>query len=310
MIRSQYYSKNGINQGYTTFSKNISRPPYIVNSGVGWHYTSISSAKKIIETQSFLSGSYRGLNDFSELRYGLSLIHDEIVNNVNSMNLHEDILNYLNNFNQDNLLNENSLDIYTISASRKIDIESQWALYGDSGYGVALGLDLSKLFRPFPNEYKFGGRYSAMAMSWLKVLYSEQAQRRAIRILISEFDVDYKSGVSSSPHTVLENLIILLSITLKEKSFFNEKEVRSVFITRNISPTFVFDENRNKKYMPWRGAQYETEPSLQNLRPALKESMLPICGIKFGPRFHASAPESQELLELIHEMQLRLNIYK
>lgn len=226
------------------------------------------------------------------------------------MALHEDVLNYLNNFNPDNLLNENSLDIYTISASRNLDIESQWALYGDSGYGVAIGLNLSKYFRPFPDESKFGRRYSAMAMSWLKVLYSEKSQRRAIKILFSEFDDYYKSSDSLSPNVDLENLITLLAITLKEDSFSSEKEIRSVFITRDISPTFVFDEYRNKKYMPWRGAQYGTEPSLQNLRPALVASTLPVCGIKFGPRSHLGGSDPQELLELIDKMQVKVNIYE
>lgn len=71
MEKFSFTSPRGIHQGYMRVDHDPCTLPFIVKSGIGWHYTSISSAEKIINSQFLYSTSYKNLNDHQELFYGV-----------------------------------------------------------------------------------------------------------------------------------------------------------------------------------------------------------------------------------------------
>lgn len=77
MLNNFSYISDGISQGYSYLEPNPSIPPFSLQKGHAWHYTSSSSALKILETQSIFSTEFNGLNDYTELIHGLEIISQE-----------------------------------------------------------------------------------------------------------------------------------------------------------------------------------------------------------------------------------------
>lgn len=177
-------------------------------------------------------------------------------------------------------------NLFSLSVSKSKDDSFQWALYGDDCYGVSFGIDLRSEFRPFPDESKFGRDYSAFASSWLRVIYSEKNQERAIKIFIEKIINKFTNQdeyLSSADYKLLN---LLMATTLKDPRFQSEKELRAVFYTRDINPSIKIDSPHEKHFIPWSG-YYTDNDGIPH------KSVLSIKYIQFGPRAN---PKDKDLI--------------
>lgn len=99
-----------------------------------YHYTSLEKFEQIIASRKFLFTHYKNLNDTLELKHGYQ-IFEKLVYETKV----PDADRYLKNLKA--ILLDHEIDFYICSFSEQNDNLSLWRLYGDDGYGVALGID-------------------------------------------------------------------------------------------------------------------------------------------------------------------------
>ncbi len=120
------------------------------------HYTSMANSEKIIHEEKILLSNPLFMNDIEEMRFGLNVGHDLIVNKFTPLggilkNLSKEFLNIYQDF--DNNLAINTY-VFCLSEHDPKDTDgrlSMWRAYGGNGSGAALIFDLGKI-RPNNNS--------------------------------------------------------------------------------------------------------------------------------------------------------------
>jgi len=110
-----------------------------------YHYTSIESFKKIIESQNIRATRYDQMNDMSEVQLGLKILLEA----VKKYKTDDSFLDY-KKFLISGIegYREETLEVYVLSLSAVEDSLDQWRAYAPRG-GVAIGFDYKKVQKGF-----------------------------------------------------------------------------------------------------------------------------------------------------------------
>ena len=110
-----------------------------------YHYTSVESFKKIIESQKIRATRYDQMNDTSEIEIGLNLLLDAVKKYPVHSSLHDYkdfLISGIESYKED------TLEVYVLSLSGDEDSLYQWPAYAPNG-GVAIGFDYKKVQKGF-----------------------------------------------------------------------------------------------------------------------------------------------------------------
>lgn len=186
-----------------------------------FHYTSVESLFKIIESKSIRLSSSKYLNDYKELKVLRELIDKEVLDK-RAISYNQDRINDLNQL----LIENDNLESFIMSFSKHRDLLSQWRGYADNSKGVSIGFDVenlrSKLIELRPKS-RFASDVSKMFMK--PVIYSLKEQYNELRINES---IKKKEGFVS----ILSKSFWINSLAslYKSESFKEEDEVRILYI--------------------------------------------------------------------------------
>lgn len=136
-----------------------------------YHYTSTSTLLKILDgiedgNLVFYASGMSGLNDSSEFIYGFKQFRrllPTIENKYGDLEQNRRISHIIRDIEDSNIaekLNERFTDImvkecrtpFVLSTSSNGDYIPMWAMYGDAGKGVAIGLDISNFYVPIKKD--------------------------------------------------------------------------------------------------------------------------------------------------------------
>lgn len=290
---------NNIYQGWTLFKGEPHRPPFIIKNGYGWHYTSMQNAYRILESDSIFSTEYGGLNDHTEITHGIEIIKDQFKVNLNSPNVSKNckqlMANWIDKF--EHLTHHENL--YFISASRDSTTPSQWALYGDHGYGVCIGLDLSQEIRPFQPQENFGINYSGLAISWLRTIYKDTIKRKTVLHHINEIEKYFGHPQHSLDQDTFNFITLMIAATFKDHSFSSEKEVRALYYAHAIEASVTLSSPHLRKIEPWYGVKYGSDGQFT-------KGTLPVKALKVGPRASLGDLESFGIIEICNKRKIKI----
>lgn len=294
---------NKINASHSRLLFDPATPPFIINKGIGWHYTSTENAIKILESQSLFSTSFTELNDYKEFSHGLEIIKSEFKNILEKSHFRNEVKKFILDWNGwDSEFNKNE-NLFFISASLKNDTVAQWSLYADNGYGVSIGLDTSKMMRPFQEIYQFGPSYHGFAFSWLRILYKDAIKRKSVFLLVQHFETNFHNPNSITNQETFNFLFFLLACSFKDESFSFEKEIRAVYYSNNIKNSVTLKDKRSKRVEPWHGAEHLSDYTIG-------KTNLPIIRLKLGPKFEFNNCHSEELIAHCQEQKIKILNFK
>ncbi|EMY62451.1 DUF2971 domain-containing protein [Leptospira terpstrae] len=195
-----------------------------------YHYCSLESFYKIIESGELFLSHQSAMNDKSDSRLFFNILvkrANQIANELNAEILEKFL----------RLFYINMKDYFIASFSAESDLLNQWLTYGDKGKGVSIGF--------YTNSLDVSP----------KIPYFSQSNETGIGIFPLEYisDTNFEiadellylacEGWFTTPPNV-ENLIL----TKKHKSFENEKEIRIVEIQDmrlNLNPDFLMLRTNN-----------------------------------------------------------------
>lgn len=254
-----------------------------------WHYTSLDSFIKIIESNTLHASSTVSVNDVSEHSFGTHSLMEYLgMSSVSELISHNAKAQLI-----DILKNEESYDSksnsFVFSACEIPDKLSQWARYGGLD-GIAINLKPSRNLFPRGRTKREDPETSPgmLIPGWHKVIYSKIAQEEALKKFVlgfEKFSVEYGKAFPNPNSIDLLTKLTLnnLRLILKHHGFAEESEVRYIF-SKNSSDyvQFAVRNRRIRKYIELQEMQLDTE----NL---YSPAALPITSIMCGPNF----PESQ-----------------
>lgn len=118
-----------------------------------YHYTTLTTLKKIIENNNLRATHIKYLNDKGEIKYVLEKLFfpaiDNIIPNIDDIyNQTREILKQLKN----DIAKPTSIDLYITSFSAKSDTLSQWRGYGKGYDSVCIGFDVKKMIGTSSNR--------------------------------------------------------------------------------------------------------------------------------------------------------------
>lgn len=250
-----------------------------------YHYTSTSTLLKILDKIEddhlvFYASGISGLNDSSEFIYGFKQFRrllpsiekrvEELEQNLRLSIIAKKI--------EDSIiaekLNERFTDIlikecrtpFVLSTSSNGDNIPMWAMYGDAGRGVSIGLDISNMYVPIKKEdgsmlFDFT-KYDSNEPHALKVVHNLSLKHPAILLSISTYK-QYVEEVKS-----LSNVADILRLQLI--ALF-EMSVYAAALTKH--PAFSFENE-------WRIVRTASCLSQLNFRVNSHGSVIPYINIK------------------------------
>lgn len=259
-----------------------------------YHYTSMSTFKAIMEGVDdgniiFHASGMHCLNDSSEFLYGfkefrriLPAIENKIGNINDSLKLSctidsEDLfLNGKWSENYAKFLLEGNKTPFVVSTSAHNDNIPMWVMYGDDGRGVALGLDISNLFKREKTEKRIHNLVSLDELHALKIVQNLSLDHPAIIISICDYK-RYLEEVSQMSNE--EDIMRLKIITLYKMSVYASALVKH--------PAFKFERE-------WRILDMANKTSDIQYKTNAKGQIVPyieiripkdkLCKLIIGPR--------------------------
>jgi hypothetical protein len=249
-----------------------------------FHYTSEKALFSIIETEKFWFTSIYHMDDTEELTFGFnmarSLLQARVAagDQLTCMFCRELI-------DEDELKKIRALfEYYSISFGTRDD-PKQWARYGDSGRGVALGL-APVFFRPAPFEDPHNPKPEEHIYVG-KVIYGEQKARARHSIVIDAAIDTIKQTHAAGAirngqdarvfflHMAAEMQVEILwnCVTTKDSSWSHQNETRLLALNNLKSPHLTI-HNKDKR------------PRLEISQPLLKKS---IVEVMVGPKADGAA---------------------
>ncbi|TGM16527.1 DUF2971 domain-containing protein [Leptospira selangorensis] len=242
-----------------------SRQTQIEIPDVIYHYCSLDSFTKIIESGSLFLTHHSGMNDRSD-----SILFYEILIETAQKKATKENFQILEKFIYTFYLNIK--DYFIASFSKKPDLLNQWKMYGDNGNGISIGFRTESLYvKP---QIPYFSSESEMGRGIFPLEYiSETDFQLADELLNLAID-----GWFNIPPNV-ENLIL----AKKHNSFISEEEIRIVeiqdtrininpdfpsLLTNNVGEHFNYRIKNNEKIIPYRIFPFKTnfeKYSLQNI---------------------------------------------
>ena len=188
-----------------------------------YHYTSLETLQKIIETKSLLASDARFLNDTKEITHFTQTLTNRISLRLKAANDDKKpALKWLLD-----RLNDVELDpVYVVSFSQKGDDLSQWRGYTPPGQGVCIGFDPKALRRAL-SKLKIGATEKARYLLLGKVIYLNEDEGASFDEFIDSACgyLDVISGEIVRSVSV-ERLIVSAMPFYKHSAFMEEKEWR------------------------------------------------------------------------------------
>ncbi|TGM51237.1 DUF2971 domain-containing protein [Leptospira vanthielii] len=229
----------------------------IIVPDVVYHYCSLESFTKIIESGNLFLSHHTAMNDLSDTRLFFHVLIQKAQSIANESNK-KILADFLHVF------EINLRDYFIACFSKEPDVLSQWNMYGDRGRGVAIGfltrnlhiesqipsyniLDPKKLRGIFPIEY----------ISETQDNFADEL----ISLVLKGFFKDIPPNVEK------------LVLQKKHRSFIQEEEIRIVEIqdTRNnLNPDFIglrtnfvgehfnYRAKNNRELIPYRTHQFKS----------------------------------------------------
>jgi hypothetical protein len=199
-----------------------------------YHYTSISSAIKILETNQFHVTKNEYMNDPSETQYALKLYLEEMEKYSESEQKYfEPLRNWITVANR-------ARDYFILSLSKNNDSLSLWNRYG-SVNGCCIYLDieeLNKRFRKLSNS-------DILFQGFKEVTYSEIIQKKFITMILKKYldieknNIHFPAGTTES--TDIEFDIYDSLYEFKHEAYKDEEEIRGIFSIPNTNSYIVED---------------------------------------------------------------------
>lgn len=269
----------GMQTGVLTTSWPVDRPPLTVQSGVAWHYTSLSALYSIVRSQELWATNWRATNDSSEFRHGIGFLGDawaaleqggEVDERTRALLAEAGpIENYVEYFD----------DVHILCAAREQDSPYHWNSYAGGSDGVALALDLRvPLVSDVDDRPRRRENPELFGMQWLKVIYSERQKRLAAARFVREINEDVRGGMEVTAETLVA-LNVLTALNFKHQGFRHERETRCVALCAGVDLQHM-PQTPAKTIVPWKGSPSYGEE---------KHRPLPITEVMIGPR---TPPES------------------
>ncbi|EKJ87024.1 Protein of unknown function (DUF2971) [Leptospira meyeri] len=228
----------------------------IIVPEVVYHYCSLDSFTKIIESGKLFLSHHSAMNDLSDTRLFFHLLYQKAQTIVNQSN--REILNDFLHFFEQNLR-----DYFIACFSKEPDVLSQWNMYGDQGRGVAIGFYTKNLYvKPQIPSYTID---SKTLSGIFPIEYISETQDDLVDDLIN---LVLKGFFNDFPPNV-ERLVL----QKKHRSFNQEEEIRIVEIQdprTNLNPDFVglrtryvgdhfnFRIKNNRELIPYRTHQFKS----------------------------------------------------
>jgi hypothetical protein len=186
-----------------------------------FHYCSVDTFHKIINSHSFWLSNNQLLNDFEENRDIDTLLPTikELFSTFN-YNIFKDFVNeYYGISGKEN---------YVFCLSEKGDLLSQWRAYSKEGAGVSIGFNRKKL----SNLFKINHNFCIQSMTLDKVIYNKEEQTRIIFEYCNEILNELKNSSTELEHKALGvdfiSVINRYAGVFKNSSFEEEKEHRII----------------------------------------------------------------------------------
>lgn len=235
---SRFFEEIGLNP-----EKNIPFP-------VLYHYTSMTGAVKILESQTFWATAHGCTNDKGELTSANHVIFEIAkARRQTASGLVATVLDaFLRNYESEAIAKIRTAYLICFSTAR--DDENQWARYGEDGNGVCLGLKVINERAP-----EDGIVFSRL----LQVTYSEDSLREWFSDSLEKFCLALSRYPASEQYVrpaiaTLRGLAAFASMTTKTSDWSGEKEVRYVTMDRferGVEPHIRISSNGKEiRYLP------------------------------------------------------------
>lgn len=191
------------------------------DSDLIYHYCSVDSFFKIIESKSLWLSDSRYMND----RYEGSWVDQLVDKSLSEIDEQDKILEF-----KEHYRNEKSKKYYLFCLSKNGDQLSQWRGYADDGKGVAICFSRKSL--KLPEAIKF-------PVGILDLIYSEKEQDRLIDDSIQQL-ADVLADI---------NFLKEFAIWFKNPSFKEEDETRIVYTPENSLDSLEFVDPNMGEYV-------------------------------------------------------------
>jgi hypothetical protein len=271
---------------------------------IAWHYTTVQGLLGVVQSRELWASSPLGLNDLSEMRYGVEVIAQawrdiDLTGVGNEMTQRVVHLSALLHGHE---LFDGKVPIYFLCASKNPDSLNQWMHY-TRAQGYALGIDTERKLAPVlsgevdESERMAGGFLFA---GWRDVEYRRDRQTAMATDLLNFFIRTMPIGGEHERES-MAGYLIGLAATFKHQTFAAEEEIR--FIVDSSESHGEFFRAGNSGVVPYlrlrHSAQYEGSWSHE---PA---ALLPLVQVRCGPR----AAEERDLEEASVQRLLRASGY-
>lgn len=269
-----------------------------------WHYTTLDTLEKILESNSLLATEASFQNDPSEVSYARGLIDAALVRarerHSGPGNVLRGYVEYMDEPNGSRINLQGLLDAsrFLLCGSSDGDSMYCWRTYGDVGtVGCAIGLDPAM-------QLGIEGSLPNHAASWQSVSYSSADMQEEVDTLIDTFVRDYMDSGDGPDRPDLGELIIgyasletLVLSKAKSPSYADEKESR---ITVRNPPPSAIKFGAGKSGPRPRIALKAVGPTQGGTREHDDDVALPIRAIRLGPTSPRGAERSLRWLLTAH----------
>lgn len=254
-----------------------------------YHYCSMDSFSKIIQSKELWINSYTKMNDSTEGTLIVTALNKYILDNLSS--IHEDFDFYKNLL---EFINEKSPHIYLSSFSQDRDLLSQWRAYADDGKGIAIGFPLNSFnVRIIENRLEDYCCYDQYYMYKVQYTNYEEVNKIIESVLSKVKNKHDKVAISS-----VGMQFIRMRVVFKNDSFSQEDEWRLATERKILMPSKdgikhlnpKFREDVKTRVTPKGLSTYLTYPILGKGEPQIDEVIL-------GPLNRTTEDDLQFFLE-------------
>lgn len=203
-----------------------------------FQYTRASTIRSLVDKKKLWATEHLYLNDPTEFKHGMQMFAAALLNFLIRTGLPQNsISRAMTTFNDG--YTDPKIRYFISSFTENGDLLSQWRGYGDSGKGLSIGFDPSKV--PLDETLK--------TSFWCKVIYDDVTKNQIIQSVLNQmvniWNVIINLGTVSQNHQ-LSNLIVayiqvstLFSLKFKDYAWREEEEWRFVELSSNKRPKKV-----------------------------------------------------------------------
>ncbi|GAA1750467.1 hypothetical protein GCM10009767_06720 [Kocuria aegyptia] len=252
------------------------RPPLTVQSGRGWHYTSLAALSSIASSQELWATSWRATNDRTEVHHGLEALSQAWNHYGQENSLADRTRQLLDEAGPFGSYADSFEHVNILCAARERDSPYQWNAYAAGPEGVAIGLNLgTELVTDVDDRPRRHNDAELFGMQWLKVIYTDRQKHMAAARFVAEMDTSIREG---APMEVSDfrALNLLTALNFKHPAFRHEKEARCVCLSDGVELQ-AMPANLQKTIVPWKGLPVRATP------PTAERLPLPIVEVIASP---------------------------